>query len=108
VKIWKGVECLYDLRFYSLFRLHFRALLEDEEQHCLVENRVISPEMAKIPGIESHLKHIHAAKQLSATAEVQDAWSHGTLRRGELQQKYSGEPRLKIKPPLEKTSYNSS
>lgn len=65
------------------------ALEEDERSHCIVENRVISPHLAEIPGIQYHLKHSQLIKESNGHLEVKDQYSHGNLRKGEMYQKYS-------------------
>lgn len=66
-----------------------QVLLEDERTHQIVENRVLSSNMAKIPGMEQHLRHAQLAKENSSSNEIKDMWSHASFSRGEVQQKYN-------------------
>jgi hypothetical protein len=67
-------------------------LEEDEKSHRIVENRVISPHLAEIPGINYHLKHSQLIKESTGHMEVKDQYSHGSFRKGEIHQKYSQRP----------------
>jgi hypothetical protein len=64
------------------------ALLIDERSHRIVENRVISPYLADIPGMNYYLKHSQLAKENYGCHEVKDQWSHGTYKKGEIYQRY--------------------
>lgn len=64
------------------------ALQRDEKSLAVVENRVISPHLAEVSGIECHLRRVNLAKQAESVDEVKDAWSHGCLNRGEIRQRY--------------------
>jgi hypothetical protein len=68
------------------------ALEKDEKSLAVVENRIISPHLAEVSGIDYHLRRINLAKQAESVDEVKDAWSHGCLNRGEIRQRYDKSP----------------
>ena len=65
-----------------------RILLEDDRNHCIVENRILSSSMANIPGIQQHLHHVQLAKESSGINEIKDPWSHNSYSKSEIQLKY--------------------
>lgn len=52
--------------------------------------KVVSSNLANIPGISKHLSTMKTVRMRNASAEVPDAYGHGTLRKGELYLKYTG------------------
>lgn len=64
-------------------------LYEDESKYIIIENRILSSNMANIPGINKHLRHTQLAKENNSINEIKDIYSHGSYSKGELQFKYN-------------------
>jgi hypothetical protein len=63
-------------------------IIEDEKR-VPISNRYLSDELAKVPGLASYLQHRRSVKSSYSRQEVVDEWSHGTVTRAELHQRYS-------------------
>ena len=78
-------------------------LERDEKSLAVVENRIITPHLAEVSGIDCHLRRVNLARQAEAVDEVKDVWSHGRLNRGEIRQRY-----LEKSPSSPHRDFNSS
>lgn len=63
--------------------------LVDDEGKKPISNRYLSEEFAKVPGLELFLQHRRTIKSSYSRQELVDDWSHGTVTRAELHQRYS-------------------
>ena len=66
-----------------------RQELVDDEKQVPISNRYLSDELAKVPGLKSYLEHRRTVKSSYSRQEVVDEWSHGTVTRAELHQRYT-------------------
>lgn len=55
----------------------------------IVVDRVVSSELAEVPGMDKWLQRNRVIKDSYATQVVNDEYSHGTLRRIDLHNKYT-------------------
>jgi hypothetical protein len=70
--------------------LRRKEILENDAlNHKIIQNRVVSNELAQICGMQKWLERSNNAKQLYASKEVVDEWSHTTIKRGDLLNKYT-------------------
>ena len=79
------------LSFISKIRLNIERrkteIESDGRSLVLVENRLISPSLSAIPGIEKSLRQMRMAKQLTDQEITNDAYSHATQTKGELRRR---------------------
>ena len=60
----------------------------DTENNKNVCGKVVTSNLANIPGISKHLYQMKNIRIKNASIEIPDAYGHGTLRKGELYMKY--------------------
>ncbi len=70
------------------------ALESDGYENKILVDRVISSELAGVPGMDKWLQRTRTIKEVQSQQQVMDEWSHGSLRRTDLHQKYSS-PRVR-------------
>lgn len=66
-----------------------QALASDDASHQIVVDRVVSTQLADIPGMNKWLERTRAIKEGYAQQEVQDANSHGIVKRIDVHKRYS-------------------
>lgn len=83
-----AVDSLVSQIFRNISRR--KAELDDDNNRVAISNRFLSSELSKVPGVEQFLNHQRQIKQSYGRQDIADEWSHGTVSRAELHQRYTG------------------
>lgn len=59
------------------------------EERKVIVNRLVSNELAGVPGMDKWLQRNRIIKENYSQQIVMDEWSHGTMRRTDLHSKYT-------------------